>query len=83
MTTMKAKVIVRLKAGVLDPQGQAIEQVLRMMGHSEIKTVRQGKYFELDLATPDSETGRQITESVAREVLSNPVIESFEVQEIG
>ena len=79
---MKAKVIVKLKPGVLDPQGQAIEQVLKMMGHSEIKTVRQGKYFELDLATPDWKTGQRLTESVARDVLSNPVIESFEVDEI-
>ena len=81
---MKAKVIVRLKEGVLDPQGQTICRSLNRMGHSEVSLVRQGKYFEIELErNTDIETTRRLVEAISQDVLSNPLIESFKIQEIS
>jgi phosphoribosylformylglycinamidine synthase PurS subunit len=75
---MKAHVYVTLKTSVLDPQGQTIQNALRKIGFAAVTAVRQGKYFQLSLAgdlTP--EAARAQVERVAREVLTNPVIEEF------
>jgi len=75
---MKAYVHVALKKSVLDPQGQTICRSLTSLGYSGIRDVRQGKFFEIDLengAGPDQ--ARQQIEQLAREVLTNPVIEDF------
>ena len=50
---MKIKVVVTLKNGVLDPQGKAIQQTLNGMGYSNIEGIRQGKYFDLEIAEKD------------------------------
>jgi phosphoribosylformylglycinamidine synthase PurS subunit len=66
-----------LKPTVLDPQGQAIQHALAGLGYSSVKDVRQGKFFVLEL---DGATRTQVEEQVdriARDVLANPVIESF------
>ncbi len=77
---MKAIVQVALKKTVLDPQGRAITKALRGHGHDEVIGVRQGKFFEVDLAPGTSlETARSNLERLAANVLSNPVIEDFEV----
>lgn len=80
---MKATVIVKLKEGVLDPQGQAIQRSLNKMGHPEVIGVRQGKYFEIEFQGDDREALRRLTEEIAEEILSNPIIEKFEVREIS
>ncbi|HSY65289.1 MAG TPA: phosphoribosylformylglycinamidine synthase subunit PurS [Terriglobales bacterium] len=75
---MKAYVYVSLKKSVLDPQGKTIQGALKKMGYKGLEDVRQGKYFELTLdggltrAEAETEVGR-----MAREVLTNPVIEEF------
>ena len=75
---MKAYVYVSLKKTVLDPQGKTIQGALKKMGYKGLDEVRQGKYFELTLdggmnrAEAETEVGR-----IAREVLTNPVIEEF------
>ena len=75
---MKAYVYVSLKRSVLDPQGKTIQGALTKMGYRGLQDVRQGKYFELTLdgglsrAEADAEIAR-----MAREVLTNPVIEEF------
>ena len=75
---MKAHVYVTLKTSVLDPQGQTIHNALRKIGFSDIAAVRQGKYFALSLADGlDSQAARTQVERIAREVLTNPVIEEF------
>jgi len=75
---MKAHVHVTLKSTVLDPQGQAIYNALRKMQYSGVEAVRQGKYFVLTLDDAlDAETARREVERIAREVLTNPVIEEF------
>lgn len=78
---MKAIIHVALKKTVLDPQGRAITNALRSHGHSEITGVRQGKYFEVELAEGTTvETARSRLEKVAAEVLANPVIEDYNVE---
>jgi phosphoribosylformylglycinamidine synthase len=75
---MKAHVYVTLKTSVLDPQGQTIHNALRKIGFSEVSAVRQGKYFALSLADGlDPQAARSQVERIAREVLTNPVIEEF------
>jgi phosphoribosylformylglycinamidine synthase subunit PurS len=78
---MKAKVYVNLKSGVLDPQGKAIQHSVELLGFSGISDVRQGKYFEISLdGSLDEPTAREAVEKMAREVLSNPIIEDFHVE---
>ena len=78
---MKAKVYVSLKPGVLDPQGKAIQHSVELLGYSGISDVRQGKYFEIALdAAVDNAQARHSVEKIAREVLSNPIIEDFRVE---
>ena len=75
---MKAYVYVSLKKSVLDPQGKTIQSALKKMGHAAIGEVRQGKYFEITLdGGLDPEQARAEVERIAREVLTNPVIEEF------
>lgn len=81
---MKARVHVSLKPSVLDPQGQTITKALHSLGHNEILDVRQGKYFDIQLnpaATKES-LALQL-QSIAAEVLSNPVIEDFQIEILG
>ena len=78
---MKAKVYVDLKSGVLDPQGKAIQHSVELLGFSGISDVRQGKYFEISLdGTLDQQSARESIEKMAREVLSNPIIEDYRVE---
>ena len=75
---MKAHVYVTPKTTVLDPQGQTIQNALRKLGHADVTAVRQGKYFVLALADGLSmEAATVLVERIAREVLTNPVIEEF------
>ena len=75
---MKAHVYVTLKQTVLDPQGQAIHNALRKMQYRGIDDVRQGKYFVLRLGNSlDPAAARAEVDRVAREILTNPVIEEY------
>lgn len=75
---MKAHVYVSLKRTVLDPQGKTIHGALRKMGYKGVGDVRQGKYFELTLDSGlDKQSAQTEVERIAREVLTNPVIEEF------
>lgn len=75
---MKAHVHVTLKSSVLDPQGQTIHNALRKIGFAGVTSVRQGKYFALSLADGlSADAARTLVERIAREVLTNPVIEEF------
>ena len=80
MGLMKARVYVSMKPTVLDPQGQTICSALQGMGHREVASVRQGKYFEIALADGiERDSAIQTLDSIARDVLSNPVIEDYRV----
>jgi phosphoribosylformylglycinamidine synthase len=75
---MTAHVYVTLKTSVLDPQGQTIHNALRKIGFADVTAVRQGKFFTLTLADGlTSDAARAQVERIAREVLTNPVIEEF------
>jgi phosphoribosylformylglycinamidine synthase len=71
---------VMLKPEILDPQGQAIVGALGRLGHSDVVSVRQGKHFEVELAGPLDDAAMQRVREIAGAVLSNPVIEDFEVR---
>ncbi|MFL6451941.1 MAG: phosphoribosylformylglycinamidine synthase subunit PurS [Bryobacteraceae bacterium] len=78
---MKARVYVTLKPSVLDPQGQTIRSALNSLGHRQVLSVRQGKYFEIEF---DDKTPGQVAvkdlEDIARDVLSNGVIEDYRIE---
>ena len=77
---MKATVIVTLKPTVLDPQGMTIQRSVASIGLPEVADVRQGKYFDVNLAdgiSPDR--GKEVVQKLAKEVLTNPVIEEFRI----
>ena len=76
---MKIKVVVTLKNGVLDPQGKAIQQTLNGMGYSNIKGVRQGKYFDLEIAEKDEAKAKAAAEEMCKKLLANLVIEDFKI----
>ena len=80
MKAMKARVYVSMKPTVLDPQGQTICSALQGLGHREIASVRQGKYFEIGLAEDvQRDSAAQTLDVIARDVLSNPVIEDYRI----
>ncbi len=74
---MKAFVYVTLKKSVLDPQGKTIQGALKKLGYGSVSEVRQGKYFELEIAGSDRQQAQTQVEKIAGEVLTNPVIEQF------
>jgi phosphoribosylformylglycinamidine synthase len=75
---MKAHVYVTLKTSVLDPQGQTIQNALHKMRFTGVESVRQGKYFLLTLADGlTDDDAKAAVERVAKEVLTNPVIEDY------
>lgn len=78
---MKARVFVSLKSTVLDPQGQTVRAALAGLGYRAITDVRQGKFFDIALAEgTDPEAARRDIETIAHEVLTNPVIEEYTVE---
>ena len=79
---MKAFVTVTLKPDVLDPQGKAIKNASASLGYDAIKSVRQGKLFEVDLDAEDEPAARAVLEELSAKLLSNPVIEDFEIVKI-
>jgi phosphoribosylformylglycinamidine synthase len=78
---MKAEVFVTLKRGVLDPQGKAIHHAIGAIGYDGVDDVRQGKYFEIELGDGLSKDEAAATlEKIAKEILSNPVIEDYRME---
>jgi len=77
---MRAIVEVRLKEGVLDPQGKAIESALSSLGFAGVGTVRQGKLIEIELDESDPDAARAAARRMADQLLANPVIETYSVE---
>jgi phosphoribosylformylglycinamidine synthase len=77
---MKARVTVTLKNGVLDPQGKAIEGALRSLGVEGVASVRQGKVFDIELASTDPESAKATLNSACERLLANTVIEEYHVE---
>ena len=77
----RAVVYVRLKKGVLDPQGVTIQKAIVQMGYEDFVAVRSGRFVELEIAGQADNVDRQIEEVCSR-LLANPVIEDFEVERV-
>ncbi|MBG6206070.1 phosphoribosylformylglycinamidine synthase [Labrenzia sp. EL_126] len=77
---MKARVIVTLKNGVLDPQGKAIEGALGGLGFGDVGSVRQGKVFDVELAGADRSTAKEKLEQMCEKLLANTVIENYAIE---
>ena len=77
MDSMKARVYVTFKQSVLDPQGQTIRAALNGLGHTGIEEVRQGKFFEITMGAGED------LDAIARDVLSNPVIEDYRIETLS
>ena len=77
---MKAKVKVTLKSGVLDPQGKAIEGALGSMGFDGVEGVRQGKYFEIELAEKDRSKAEAQVKAMCEKLIANTVIENYLIE---
>jgi phosphoribosylformylglycinamidine synthase subunit PurS len=77
---MKARVIVTLKEGVLDPQGKAIEGALASLGLAGVSGVRQGKVFDVELTGEDVSSARALLETACQKLLANTVVEDFRVE---
>ena len=76
---MKARVQVRLKDGVLDPQGAAIGRALAQLGFAGVREVRQGKMIELQLDDTDRTEAEARVRAMCERLLANPVIETYTV----
>ena len=76
---MKISVTVTLKKDVLDPQGKVVKQTLKNMGYSEIKSIRQGKYFEIEIEESKEKNIKKIIEEICQKLLTNTVIEDYKI----
>ncbi len=76
---LKARVTVTLKTGILDPQGKAIEGALRSLGVEGVTSVRQGKVFDIELASADPKQAETLLKQAADKLLANTVIENYHV----
>jgi phosphoribosylformylglycinamidine synthase subunit PurS len=80
---MKARVIVTLKSGILDPQGKAIEGALSSLGVVGVASVRQGKVFDIELDGRDRKRAQAALKQAADKLLANTLIENYDVKLIG
>tara|TARA_B100000315_G_C14044614_1_gene349078 strand:+ start:118 stop:360 length:243 start_codon:yes stop_codon:yes gene_type:complete len=76
---LKISAIVTLKKDVLDPQGKVVSQTLKNMGYNNIISVRQGKFFEIELKETDKEKSKKIVEEICKKLLTNQVIEDYKI----
>jgi phosphoribosylformylglycinamidine synthase PurS subunit len=76
---MKARITVTLKQGVLDPQGKAIAGALGHLGFAGVGEVRQGKYFEIELAETDRAKAREQAQAMCEKLIANTVIENYHI----
>lgn len=77
---MKAKVFITLKNGVLDPQGKATQNALKTLGFSNVDSIRQGKFIEVELAETDAAKAEAAVKQMCEKLLANTVIENYRVE---
>ncbi|CUU03904.1 phosphoribosylformylglycinamidine synthase [Candidatus Thermokryptus mobilis] len=75
---MKAKVIIKLKDSILDPQGLTIHHALETLGYKNIESLRSGKFFEIELNVEDKEKASEIVDEICKKLLANPVTEEYQ-----
>jgi phosphoribosylformylglycinamidine synthase len=76
---MKARVIVTLKSGVLDPQGKAIESALKGLSIDGVKSVRQGKIFDIEIDGEDHSAARRTLAEACERLLANMIVENYAI----
>ena len=77
---MRACLRIMPRAGVRDPQGEAVAVALAGLGFRDVGAVRQGKLIELEIDAPDAEAASRRIEEMARSLLVNPIVEDFEIE---
>jgi phosphoribosylformylglycinamidine synthase len=77
---MRARVYVMLKPSVFDPQGRVVADALTSLGYTDVRDVRQGKFFDLEIDDQDPASVRARVTEMADRLLANPVIESYQVE---
>lgn len=77
---MRARIIVTLKTGVLDPQGKAIGAALKSLGIAGIEDVRQGKVFDLEVSAPDAAAAEATLRTACEKLLANTVVETYTIE---
>jgi phosphoribosylformylglycinamidine synthase len=83
MTSFRYAVNVTPKPGILDPQGRAVEGSLGHLGIAGVSAVRVGRRVELTVEATDEPGARSVVERLAGELLSNPLIEAYDIEPIG
>ena len=76
---MKISTTVTLKKDVLDPQGKVVSQTLKNMGYNDVVSVRQGKYFEIELNEMNKEKAKEKIEEICKKLLTNIIIEDYTI----
>ena len=79
---MKFAVTITLKKDVLDPQGKVVGQTLKNIGIDNLNSIRQGKFFEIDLDESDSTKGETKVREMCEKLLANQIIEDFQIKKI-
>ena len=74
---MKISATVTLKKEVLDPQGKVVNQTIKNMGFKNVSSIRQGKYFEIELNESDEEKAKAVAEEICKKLLANVIIEDY------
>ena len=77
---MKARIVVTLKTGVLDPQGKAIEAALKSFGINSVEGVRQGKVFDIEVAATDRAHAEATLKTACEKLLANTVVENYAIE---
>jgi phosphoribosylformylglycinamidine synthase subunit PurS len=80
---MTLRVLVRLKPGIMDVQGTAVQRALVGLGFGDLRELRIGKVIEMDLEAPSQERARARAEDMCKKLLANPILEDYEVQVLG
>ncbi|MGJ0453296.1 MAG: phosphoribosylformylglycinamidine synthase subunit PurS [Methylocystis sp.] len=76
---MKARVVVTLRSGILDPQGKAIEGALKSLGVEGVASVRQGKVFDVEFDGDDADAAKAQLQTACEKLLANTVIENYQI----
>ena len=79
---MKFSVTVTLKENVLDPQGKVVQNTLQSLGMDNLKSIRQGKYFEIELNDNDPQKAEKKVDDMSKKLLANLIIEDYKVNKI-
>ena len=79
---MKFSVTVTLKGDVLDPQGKVVQNTLQNLGMHNLKSIRQGKYFEIEMIDSDIDEAEKKVDDMCKKLLANLIIEDYKISKI-